>query len=1321
MSLKNQVVSLRAKVAITFVFILVLSLVLPSSSFLSRLIDRTVFADTGTGAVSLTTIGSPATENFVTLSNTAGSTTNTTLPTGWYITETGGGARDNEQYAVDTGASTTGDIYSYGAAASTERALGELRSGTLIPLFGAKFTNNTGSTITSLDVSYTGEQWRFGGVHSTVADRLDFQYSLNATDLSTGTYLDANALDFNPPVTAGSATALDGNAAANRTAISSSITGLSIAAGATFFIRLSDIDATGADDGLSVDDFSITPQGAGGGGTTLSIGDVTQVETNAGTTNFNFSVSLSAPAGAGGVTFDASTADGVTNPANAGSDYVGFTNQPFSITSGNTSTTVTVQVNGDGTPEPDETFFVNITNIVGATAADAQGLGTITNDDFSLTPIHTLQGNGSTSPFAGNVITTSGIVTGLRSNGFFLQEPDASVDADPNTSEGIFVFTSSAPPAAAAIGNMVSVGATVQEFIPSADPASPPATELITPTVNLLSTGNPLPVPIVITASETTQASETTNPMDSLEEYEGMRVTVPSLTVTGPTQGTITEPAATVASSGVFLGVVTGVARPFREQGIAISDPLPTGAPVTIPRFDENPERIRVDSDAQPGTTAIDVTAGTIITNITGPLDYAFRCYTIVPDLATPPIVGAQPGSVPVPTPTADEFTVVSFNMERFFDTVNDPGIGEPVLTAAAFNRRLAKASLIIRTVQRYPDVIGVEEMENLSTLQAVAAQINADAVAIDALPNPNYTAYLAEGNDVGGIDVGFLVKQSRISVVDVTQFGLATTYTNPDSSTSIMNDRPPLVLRATCPRPLGGVLPFTVIVNHLRSLNGVDDNGPGSNGFATEGDRVRFKRRAQAEFLANLIQTRQTSDPSELIITLGDMNAFAVNDGYVDSIGTIKGTPAPASQVTLASSDLVNPDLTNLLDLLPAAQQYSYNFDGNAQTLDHILLNHKALVFLNRFAYARNDSDFAVKNYESTNELRISDHDQPVAYFNLTLSPTAADGKITGRITDPNGVHIAGAVVNLSGSQTRRFITDADGNYTFDKVESSGFYTVTPSRANYSFSPASRSFSQLGSNTEAVFTGSLASGLVNPLDTPEFFVRQHYLDFLGRDPDESGFNFWSDQILGCDHDAGCTERRRINVSAAYFLSIEFQQLGGLVDGLYRVSYGRRPQYAEFMPDARSVAPGLVVGEGDWTRQLLESKRAFVANWVGRAAFRAAYDGLNNSQYVDALIQNTGVSFSTAERDALVNGLGAETLARADVLQRIVEDERFVSAKRNEMFVMMEYFGYLRRDPDEGGYRFWLDKLNQFDGNFEQAEMVKAFIVSGEYRSRFAH
>src|SRR4029079_10070726 len=138
-------------------------------------------------------------------------------------------------------------------------------------------------------------------------------------------------------------------------------------------------------------------------------------------------------------------------------------------------------------------------------------------------------------------------------------------------------------------------------------------TELVSPTVMLISTGNPLPAPIHITAAETTQASETSNPLDTLEEYEGMRVTVQSLTVSGPTQGTINEPNATVISSGIFYGVITGVPRPFGTEGSAISDPLPAGAPPTIPRFDENPERLRIDSAAQPGTTVIDVAGGTEI------------------------------------------------------------------------------------------------------------------------------------------------------------------------------------------------------------------------------------------------------------------------------------------------------------------------------------------------------------------------------------------------------------------------------------------------------------------------------------------------------------------------------------------------------------------------------------------------------------------------------------------------------------------------------------------------------------------------------------
>jgi predicted extracellular nuclease len=416
------------------------------------------------------------------------------------------------------------------------------------------------------------------------------------------------------------------------------------------------------------------------------------------------------------------------------------------------------------------------------------------------------------------------------------------------------------------------------------------------------------------------------------------------------------------------------VARPFREPGVEVPDPLPAGSPCCVPRFDANPERLRVDSDGLIGATALEVTSGAVVTNLTGPLDYAFRTYTILPDPGTPPSVSGNISAIPVPVPATNEFTVASFNMERFFDTVDDPGISDVALTVTAFNNRLNKASLAIRNVMRTPDIIGVEEMENLTTLQAVAMKINSDAVAASE-PNPNYQAYLVEGNDIGGIDVGFLVRASRVTVIDVTQFGKATTYTEPGGATALLNDRPPLVLRATITAPDTSLFPITVVVNHLRSLSGVDD--------PVDGNRVRTKRRAQAEYLANLIQTRQTADPNEHIISVGDYNAFEFNDGYVDVVGTIKGSPTAANQVVLASSDLVNPDLTDLIDFASADQKYSYSFDGNAQALDHELVNANLLARLSHVNYARNDADFpeSFRNDPNRPE-RISDHDMAVAYF---------------------------------------------------------------------------------------------------------------------------------------------------------------------------------------------------------------------------------------------------------------------------------------------------------------------------------------------------
>lgn len=212
-------------------------------------------------AVTITSLGVPVTEDFNTLASvTATPSTSSALPAGWRFLETG--SAFNTTYTAGTGNSTTGDTYSFGSTSAVDRALGMLQSGSLVSTIGAVVTNSTGGVITSLAISYFGEQWRLGALTRT--DRLDFEYSTNASSLSTGTWTIEDLLDFTAPVSTGTVGALDGNLAANRTAISFTITGLSLANGASLWLRWTDFNATGFDDGLGIDDFSIMAPGPQG-------------------------------------------------------------------------------------------------------------------------------------------------------------------------------------------------------------------------------------------------------------------------------------------------------------------------------------------------------------------------------------------------------------------------------------------------------------------------------------------------------------------------------------------------------------------------------------------------------------------------------------------------------------------------------------------------------------------------------------------------------------------------------------------------------------------------------------------------------------------------------------------------------------------------------------------------------------------------------------------------------------------------------------------------------------------------------------------------
>lgn len=249
-----------------------------------------------------------------------------------------------------------------------------------------------------------------------------------------------------------------------------------------------------------------------------------------------------------------------------------------------------------------------------------------------------------------------------------------------------------------------------------------------------------------------------------------------------------------------------------------------------------------------------------------------------------------------------------------------------------------------------------------------------------------------------------------------------------------------------------------------------------------------------------------------------------------------------------------------------------------------------------------------------------------------------------------------------------------------------------------------------------------------------DFFVQQQYLDFLNRFPDQPGLAFWMSEITQCNNDPACIDRKRTNTSGAFFMSPEFQYTGYYIYRLYKGGLGRMPKYAEFMPEVRQVAQGIIVNN-QLSPSVIEANRMTFTNaFVQRAEFTAIYGGLSNQQYVDRLFATTGINASAQDRQTLVTGLNNQTETRATVLKKVVDGtiiiaegnvqytttygKAFYDKEFNPAFVQMEYFGYLRRDPDQAGFDFWLNKLN-FYGNFTDAEMVRAFIISPEYLSRF--
>jgi hypothetical protein len=866
----------------------------------------------GSGSISLTTLGTAYTQNFDTLANT-GTTNNLTI-NGWYLDETGTGTANNGQYAAGTGSSTTGDTYSFGATASSERAFGGLLSGSLNPTVGASFTNDTGSIVTALDISYIGEMWRAGVTNRGAADRLDFQLSTDATSLATGIWVDYDSLDFNSPNINTASGALNGNSAANQTSLSFSITGLSIPNGSTFWIRWTDFNISSSDDGLAIDGFSITPRiidFAPEVDATYPVNGATDFPVNA-----NLTVSFSEPVNVSDPWYTlectVSGPSGVSTTTSGGP--TDFTIDPgISLTDGETCTLTILanQVSDQDGNDPPDNMVMNF--VVGFTPFDICAA--------PFTPIYTIQGSGLSTPFPGTTFTTKGVVVGdfegsTGQQGFYLQ--DLTGDGDTSTSDGIFVLTGSS--------NLVSAGQVVR--------VTGVARERFSQTT-LTGGGTTTPVPaanIVSCGTGSVAATDVYMPFanaDEPERFEGMLVRFP--------QGLVISEYFNYERFGemVIALPLDGETRPF--TGTAIDEP---GAPANARTLANSLRRITLDDtlgtqnpatlrhpNGNPFSLSNRFRGGDTVQNTVGVLGYDFGLYRIQPT-GPADYLSVNPRSAS-PEPVGGSLRVAAMNTLNYFltlDPLDDPASpdnpadnicgptgnnhdcrGADLSQPLEFTRQRDK--LLAALAGLDADVIGLNELENTIGVEPLA-----DIVA--GLPGYAYVNTGVIGTDA--IKVGLIYRPAVVTPVGI--FKLLTSAVDPRFIDT--KSRPSLAqtfeVNATGAR-------FTVVVNHFKS-KGSDCNDVGDPDIGDGQGNCNQTRKAAAQALVDWIATDPTGSGDADYLIMGDLNSYAQEDpidavkaGADDTAGTID-------------------DYTNLIFQYQGPYAYSYVFDGQSGYLDHAL-----------------------------------------------------------------------------------------------------------------------------------------------------------------------------------------------------------------------------------------------------------------------------------------------------------------------------------------------------------------------------------------------
>ncbi|MES2647206.1 MAG: ExeM/NucH family extracellular endonuclease [Bacteroidota bacterium] len=796
-------------------------------------------------------------------------------------------------------------------------------------------------------------------------------------------------------------------------------------------------DANGADafnaatewDGFATDVFGGLGSHTATCGTvtpTLSISDVSQTEGNAGTTNFHFTVSLSSPAGAGGVTFDIATAD---NTASSLTDYVAKSLSGQSIPAGSSTYNFSVLVNGDQIAEVSETFFVNVSNLVGANTADMQGQGTITNDEITVVKIHDVQGNGATSPIVGASVTIEGIVNrsfigGGKLNGFYVQEEDAETDADPATSEGVFVFDPFGL-FTGNIGDKVRVTGSVIEFTSNAS--------LLTQisslqSVTTLSTGEPLPA--------ITQIQLPVSNVSDLERYEGMLVeltaTSGNLFVTETFQ---------LGRFGQLLISANGASNQpgtdaRLDQYTQFNTPSVTGNTAYVAELakrsillddgsgTQNNDPILFGGGGSPLSASNTLRGGDAFASVVGILDHRFEGYRIQ-TLTSPTFISSNPRPATAPTFTGS-LKVASFNVLNYF---NGNGIGDGfptprgATTAAEFARQRTK--IINAITSSGADVIGLMEMENdgFAATSAIQDLVN----GLNAVAGAGTYAFINSGSiSSDEITVSLLYKPAVVSPV-----GASAAITG---GTFVVVGRGSLA--QTFQQVSTGEI-FTAVVNHFKSKG----SSSGGIGDADAGDGQGFSngtRTRQANELATWLETNPTGTTDPDYIIMGDLNAYAKEDPIVA---------------------LNNAGFNNLLPIT----SYSYVFDGQIGSLDHALGSSTiSAQVTGAEKWHINADEPIVLDYNvefksaghqtslySPEPFRASDHDPVLIGLELCTPPTITNVAVT----QPNCTTFTGKIViTATGVGVLEYSingTDWQESNTFEELQPASYTIIVRSKAN--------------------------------------------------------------------------------------------------------------------------------------------------------------------------------------------------------------------------------------------------------------------------------